>query len=191
MTKKVFSFDAETNGLYGQAFSVAAITYDKEGRELNRFVGRCPIEEDVDGWVAENVLPQMEGIPETHSSYEELLKAFVDFYKAEVIIQGEWGPTPDGEVDVIVHCGVPVEARLFIDAVKAGLLGMFEGPLPLKDVGTLPGIGSSVDSYNKEFDLTIDPEQLVGGTHNPLYDSAAAFAAYSHWMKIHGFWTAE
>jgi hypothetical protein len=27
-TNNVFSFDAETNGLYGQAFSLAAIVYD-------------------------------------------------------------------------------------------------------------------------------------------------------------------
>ncbi|MDR1300255.1 MAG: hypothetical protein LBK50_00955 [Candidatus Nomurabacteria bacterium] len=192
MTKRrALSLDAETNGLYGQAFSIAAIVREQSGRKVAEFIGRCPIEEDVDGWVAENVLPQMEGITETHESYEALLGAFIAFYKEQVLAQGEWGLTPSTDVDVIVHCGVPVEARLFIDAVEMGMLGPFEGPLPLKDVGTLPEIGSSVDIYLRENGIELDPAEFNGGTHNPLYDSEAAFAAYAHWMKVHGYWVAE
>ena len=33
MNKKIFSFDAETNGLWGQAFSIGAVVYE-DGREL-------------------------------------------------------------------------------------------------------------------------------------------------------------
>ena len=56
--KNILSFDAETNGLWGQAFAIGAILYNPEGKEIDRFVGRCPIEEDVNSWVAENVLPK-------------------------------------------------------------------------------------------------------------------------------------
>jgi hypothetical protein len=54
-------------------------------------VGRCPISEEVNPWVAENVLPQMKGIRETYKSYEELLSAFSEFYlenkdQADVIV---------------------------------------------------------------------------------------------------------
>jgi len=189
--KRIFSLDAETNGLYGQAFSVGAVVVDdnefSDIGEVARFVGRCPIEEDIDPWVEENVLPQMREIVENYSSYEQLLSAFIAFYKEHVLVEGEWGPTPDAGVDVIVHCGCPVEARLFIDAVEMGLLGTFEGPLPLKDVGTLPGIGASVDGYNAEHEIAPDQAEFAGGTHNPLYDSAAAAAAYIHWMQAHGF----
>jgi hypothetical protein len=51
-TKKVFPFDAETNGLYGPAFSIAAIVRETSGRKVAEFVDRCPITGDVDGWVA-------------------------------------------------------------------------------------------------------------------------------------------
>jgi hypothetical protein len=34
---KIFSFDAETNGLSGQAFAVGAIVMDGSGREQSRF----------------------------------------------------------------------------------------------------------------------------------------------------------
>lgn len=68
-TAPIFSFDAETNGLWGQAFAVAAVLFDENGDEVARFVGRCPIEGEVNPWVKENVLPEMEGIPVTHKSY--------------------------------------------------------------------------------------------------------------------------
>lgn len=44
MASKVFSFDAETNGLWGKPFSIAALVLDEAGAEVARFVGRCPIE---------------------------------------------------------------------------------------------------------------------------------------------------
>ena len=55
----VFSFDAETNGLWGQAFALGALVYDESGAEVARFVGRCPIEGEVKEWVEANVLPQL------------------------------------------------------------------------------------------------------------------------------------
>ena len=36
MTKKVFSLDAETNGLWGQAFAIGAVIYE-DGREVKTF----------------------------------------------------------------------------------------------------------------------------------------------------------
>ena len=65
---RVLSMDAETNGLWGQAFAIGAILYSEDGSEAARFVGRCPIQgEKVNPWVAENVLPQMEAIPIDHT----------------------------------------------------------------------------------------------------------------------------
>lgn len=53
---KIFSFDAETNGLYGKAFSIGAIIME-DGEETSTFVARCPINGEVNPYVAENVLP--------------------------------------------------------------------------------------------------------------------------------------
>ena len=81
---QIISFDAETNGLWGRAFSIAAIVYDPQGMEIDRFLGRCPIQEEVNSWVSENVLPNMQDIEETHKSYEEMLKAFFQFAQKPV-----------------------------------------------------------------------------------------------------------
>ena len=162
--------DAETNGLWGQAFSIGAILVI-DGVITDRFVGRCPIEEDVDGWVAENVLPTMTGIPVNYSSYEELLRAFMAWRNSN----------KEGAVE-LVHMGVPVEARLFIDAHKLGIIGDWDGPYPLVDCSAIPEISDSVDGYNAAHGISPDAAEFEGGTHNPLYDSAAAAVAYGHWL---------
>jgi len=171
-TKKVMSIDAETNGLWGQAFAIAAIAYNEEGNEVSRFVGRCPIEEDVSPWVMENVLPQMVAISETTATYAELLSQFFQ-WRNRLKADGY------GE---LAHMGVPVEARLYMDAHSMGLFGDFDGPYPLIDPSAIPEIGTSVDTYNKENGIEVSETEYAGGTHNPLYDCAAAYKAYRHWL---------
>jgi len=166
--KKIFSFDAETNGLWGQAFSIAAVLQEEDGSKIE-FLGRCPIQEPINEWVAENVLPQMEGILENFSSYEELLAAFMAFY-----LMNKNG------ADIIVHMGLPVEARLFLDAHSMGIIDDWDAPYPLIDISAFPEIGTSVDSYN---DRNMVEIAYTGSTHNPLYDSYAALAAYERLTK--------
>jgi len=174
--EKIFSFDAETNGLWGRAFSIAAIVYDESGEERARFIGRCPIEGEVDEFVAEKVLPQMEGIKESHGSYDTLLNDFAEFYLREK--QG---------ADVIAHVAVPVEARVLIDMHAKGFIGDWDGPFPLIDVaGCLKQAGedpNSVDNYANKYGIAIDKAEFEGGTHNPLYDSVVAARVYQHLMS--------
>lgn len=170
-TKRIFSFDGEANGLWGEAFSIGALVYDENGTEVARFVGRCPIEGAVDDWVAENVLPQITDIPVTHSSYTELLAAFASFY-----LQYKQG------ADVVVHMGYIVEAKILRDMHDRGLIGDWDGPYPLYDVsGNLQQAGedsTSVDGYARKHGLSVG--EFEGGTHNPLYDSAIAAVVYQH-----------
>lgn len=165
---KIFSFDAETNGLWGQAFSIAAIVYDN-GMEVALFIGRCPIEGETNPWVKENVLPKMEDIPVTHNSYDELLADFAKFYLAN-----------KADAHVIVHMGVPVESTLLKDAHVRGFIGDWDGPYPLIDIaGNLQQAGedpTSVDSYVTKFGLKVSENN----THNPLYDSEVAAVVFSH-----------
>ena len=162
---RIFSFDAETNGLWGQAFAIAAVVYDTVTGETVEFIGRCPLEEAVDSWVAANVLPEMESIPVSHESYASLLKAFVDFYMAH-----------KQDATVLVHMGLPVEARLFLDAHNMGILGDWDAPYPLVDCSAIPEINTSVDTYNANHGIEVP--SFNGGTHNPLFDSYAAMYAY-------------
>ena len=170
-TKKILSFDAETNGLWGQAFAIGAVLVDQDGEELARFVGRCPIEEEVNEWVEANVLPELASVAETHASYDDLLQDFMS-----------WRAThKEGAVELL-HMGMPVEARLFADAHAKGIIGDWDGPYGLVDVAALPEVGDSVDGYNSRNGVVVDPADYEGGTHNPLYDSAAAAKCYLHWL---------
>ena len=161
-------FYAETNGLWGQAFSIAAVVLEKGS--VKKWIGRCPIEGEVDPFVADNVLPEMEGIEVNYDSYDDLLKAFMDFYMKN-----------KENSDIIVHMGVPVEAKLFIDAHEKGFIGDWDGPYPLIDISALPEIGTSVDSFNEKNGIVVP--DLTGKTHNPLYDSYAALFAYEKVMN--------
>ena len=58
---KILSIDGETNGLYGQIFAIGAIYKDTETKEEIRYVKKVSIVEEVDPWVLENVIPNLEG----------------------------------------------------------------------------------------------------------------------------------
>ncbi len=174
MKKKVFSWDCETNGLLGQAFAIGAVLYEN-GKEVKKFYARCQIEGDVNLWVKENVLPQMEGMEVTHSSYEEMIKAFAEFFLEN-----------KADADVIFHMGCPVEARVILDMHDNKFIGDWDGAYPWLDIaGCLLQAGfdcTSVDGYNADHGIIV-PQPEAGGTHNPLYDSRAAALCYMDLMK--------
>jgi hypothetical protein len=175
--KKIFSFDAETNGLWGKAFAIGALVYDEQGVEIARFVGRLPDSEVTDQWVKDNVLPTLASVAVTHDNYDALLVSFAEFYKAN-----------KSDADVIVHMGYIVEAGLLRDMHSSGVIGDWDGPYPLLDVsGNLQQAGedpTSVDSYVKKYELSVG--EFEGGTHNPLYDSAVAAVVYRHLLSRTG-----
>jgi hypothetical protein len=169
--KKIFSFDAETNGLWGQAYAIAALVCDENGVETARFLGRLPDEAITDSWSREHGLPALAGVPVTHQSYDELLADFGRFYLAN-----------KADADIVVHMGYIVEARILRDLHDRGLIGDWDGPYPLYDVsGNLQQVGeepTSVDKYVAKHGLAVG--EFEGGTHNPLYDSAVAAVVYRH-----------
>lgn len=174
LKKKCLSFDAETNGLWGEAFTIGALVYDEKGVEIARFVGRCPIRGEVNEWVEKNVLPQLAELPITHKDYRSLLADFAKFYLAN-----------KADAEILVHMGYIVEAKILRDAHDYGFIGDWDGPYPLLDIaGNLQQVGedpTSVDSYVKKYGLTVG--EFEGGTHTPLYDSAAAYQVYRHLMS--------
>lgn len=169
---KVFSFDAETNGLWGQAFAVSAAVYEN-GKLVADFTAYLGPDGVTDGWVRENVLPNLNDLVQTHSSYDDMLADFAKFYLDN-----------KSDADVIIHMGVPVESKVIIDMHSRGFIGDRDGPYPLIDIaGNLQQAGenpTSVDEYAKKYGVAVDPAKFVGGTHNPLFDSAQAAAVYHH-----------
>lgn len=170
--ENVLSIDFETNGLWGTAFSAGAVLYkitETTTSKIDSFVGRCPIEGAVNNFVAQNVLPEMEKIPENFKSYTALLTAFADFYLKN-----------KSNATIIVHMGLPVEARVFLDMHSKELIGDWDAPYPLIDIaGNLQQAGfdpTSVDAYIASHGIEIP--KFDGGTHNPLYDAEAAFWCY-------------
>ncbi len=175
MGKKIFSFDAETNGLEGHPFSIAAFVCDEEGVEIDRFVGRCPIMDEVDVWVLENVLPPMEGIDQTHATLLELLRAFSEFYLKYT----------DDDTIILAHVQFPVEARVLTLMKKACMITTDEAPFPLHDTASvLEMLGEESTkhgAYKKKYD--IDMSDIGGGWHNPLYDSVLTARVWIHLRK--------
>ena len=168
---KYVSIDAETNGLWGNPFAVAAVVYNEEGEQEDAVIFRCPIEGEIDSWVEENVLPEMEGIEETHNSLTEMLASF-----------GEWWMANKDGATVVWHMGHVVEAYLFRLLVEGGYIGEWDAPYVPVEVAMLLGAAGeapdSVDKYMEKYGL-IEPI-LVGGTHNPLYDALVAAEVFFH-----------
>lgn len=173
MTLTLCSVDAESNGLHGQPFAIGAVVVDDDGGEVG-FLGRCPVSGPVDPWVAEHVLPVLEGLPETYGTYEALLAGFHGFLLDEAF-----------ELPVVAHVSWPVEARLFADLYRATEEDSDPEdasvmPYPLHDVASMLWLAGedpkSVDAYLAKHGLPRPP----GSPHHPLYDARAAERAARH-----------
>lgn len=77
-TGKIISVDAETNGLWGNPFSIGAVVY-QNGKEIDRFVGRIPDNNVTNKWVQENVLPTLD-FAVNYPDLDEMLRGFASFY---------------------------------------------------------------------------------------------------------------
>ncbi len=169
---KLVSFDVESNGLHGRGFAIGAIVTDDNGL-MAEFAVRCPIEGEVNPWVAEHVLPAITDIPVTHASYGEMLEAFYEFLKHH---------RAEGDVKILTFIPWPVESNILSDIYRRPGRE-FEGPFPLIDLATaLDTLGynpTSDEAYLNSHGLSV-PFDGVG--HNPLYDAYAAEVIYRHSM---------
>ena len=190
--KRVISFDAETTSLRGSQLAIGAILFGEDGTEISQFLGwRKPEEgEKVDNWVKENILPKIATMPvaNMYESRKTLLEAFASWYMANGFgdAPAPWDASQmikQADCLFIAHCGAPVEANLIQALFAEGLIGEFNGPFPLHEVGTLllakGEDPTSVDSYNAKHDLK---GHDFGGTHNPLDDSEKAYISFRHLM---------
>ncbi len=179
--KKLFSFDLEVDGLYGAGFAIAA-TVRQNGVEIASFEGRIPDSVVSDSWVQENVLPALVDMEVTHETSEELEEEFWNFYAEQCLAEGEWGLSFDSSnVQVIAHCGSPVESGFFRRCIERDDSRSFQAPLPLQEVGSvLEALGenaSSVDSYVENYGIDVP---FDGVSHHPMYDSVVAAVVWEH-----------
>lgn len=182
--KKVFSFDAETLGLWGPEFAIAALVYDESGEEISRFLGRRALTAEEDKLADSIKSPDgkfdlrrdvidvldREGVTVTHADRPSLLADFAKFYLAN-----------KQDAAVVVHMGTPVESTLLRELHTRGLIGDWDGPFPLLDIADgLRQAGenpTSVDAYVAKYQLAV---RDFGTPHNPLYDAEAAARVFLH-----------
>lgn len=162
---KVLSFDIESNGLHGQAFSVGAVLIDSDNHKvIDEYTSRCPIVGEVDEWVQANVLPSMKDVPEDCKDTPELRKKFWVWYKEA-----------KAKSDLIVCSNpYPVETRFLAACQDDDLKERYwDHPFPLLDLGTmLYTIGAKTPSERGEYigKAVKDENSLV---HNPRWDAWA------------------
>lgn len=170
MNKKM-AIDAETNGLWGNAFCIGAQIWE-DGNKISEIALRLPDTFVTNNWVKENVLPELINFPITHNNYKEMLADFATWYL-------------ENKEDTIVlwHMGHVVEAWLFREMVTLGLIGEFEAPYcPIEVSETLRLYGyapDSVDTYAKDYNITAE----YASTHNPLYYAEIAFKVWEDIVK--------
>ena len=169
----MLSFDAETNGVYGQAFIIGA-TVTNGQNETETFVARCPILGPVDPWVRRHVLPVNTDIHQTHSSYPAMLQAFYNFVKKH------------RQHTLLAFIPVPIEAKILWD-IFSNRDELWEGPIPLIDLSSV----LFAHEYNPQSDQTYLAQHglslpFTGNYHNPLFDARVAAFVLSDIMARHG-----
>lgn len=173
---KIFSLDAEVNGLYGPTFAIG-VTVREDGQEIAQFQARLPDSAVTHSWGITRALPAISTMKVTHVTTEAMEESFWRF----------WMEHKDGST-VIAHCGSPVESGLYRRCVERNLeVRQWQGPYPaINDVASLLLLlgeqADSVDSYAARHNLHIP---FVGEPHHPLYDSVVAAVVWEHaWKRL-------
>ncbi len=156
----VLVFDAESNGLHGEAFAVGGVVY-RDGRMIEWFFARCPIVGEVDPWVAENVLPALAagcgGSPVTHADARSMRTAF-----------WAWLMDPRPQTIIAVDCGWPVETGLLSACVADDPSRAFKGPYPLDEVASFLR-AAGLDPLAKYAGVVLPSEDAQA--HQPVWDA--------------------
>jgi len=177
--EKILSIDIETSGLKGKAFMVAAVLYDNK-KEIAKFVGRTPIEGEVNEWVQNSVLPNIKNIPENYGSHDDLLKDFAQWYQQYT--QNEWHTQEEKDVEVLWHMGHAIEAHLFKEMYDKGYINEWDPPYAPIEMSTyLHIVGEKRDNISNYMEkYSIERPELPGGIHSPLYDCIATAKVFYH-----------
>lgn len=160
---KVFSFDAETDGLYGKVWAIGAVVFESS-IEVARFEGQISPDELENEWVRESIVPYV-NLPMFENALL-LREAFWNF----------WMTHKQGAV-CIADFGSPVESGLFRKCVEDELqTRQWDGPYPLHEVATML-FAANVDP---DIDRLAFTEMQGMVKHNPVHDAVVSAAT---WIK--------
>jgi len=169
--KNIFSFDCETNGLYGECFAVGAIVLNNLGLIIDKFSGIAQIEDVDNDWVIQNVIPALDGL-QKYPTRKQMRNAFWGF----------WMKHKDSCM-CIADFGVPVESGFFKQCVLDDLDNrQWNAPYPLHEVETLlisKGIESDT-SRIKYSEVNYDAVKQ----HNPIDDAYVSGLCWIKAMKV-------
>lgn len=180
MKKSIMVIDAETDGLWGKPFCIAAIIYEyaeseQEWIKTRTTVLRCNLIVK-NPWVIENVLPAIRHIPFTHDArerqvnYNEMLSDF-----------GMWYMQFKNDCEIVWHMGGVVETFLFREMVRIGAIGEWDAPYTPIEVSTLlMAAGEAPDSVEKYVEKYLPACALIGQPHDPVHDCEVTAQAFFH-----------
>lgn len=157
-----FCFDAETDGLYGEVFAIAAVVMDSEGMVCDAFSGKARANDVATPWVVDNVLLWIGDLPD-YPDRKALREAFWSFW-----IKHRSACTCLADVPY------PVEAHLMRLCVEGDLeQRQWQGPFPLIDVAsTFAAAGLDPLTDRREFC------SYNARVHHPLDDATASCRCY-------------
>jgi hypothetical protein len=173
---KIFSFDAETDGLYGPVWAIGAVLMEGDGSDADLiWAGMVEPTEAVvsDPWVRENVVTYVLASQwrfHKFVSREDLLNSFWAF----------WMEHRDESL-ALADCGTPVEAGLFRACIELDLENrIWQGPKPLHELATALLL-AGYDPWET------DRRELSGRTdlvqHDPVDDAIAAALCWQNLTK--------
>lgn len=165
MSKNIFMFDVESDGLYGHGFAVGTVVATPDGEIIDTFEMKSNVS-ITDNWVKENVLPHLGDMPSCETS-KELRTKFYDFYmkyKNSCIVYSD--------------CNFPVETNFLTEVVRDDEDNRkWEMPFPLMDVATVKNINVSRNYFYK-----VNTGKKIR-QHNPLDDAIASLYFLLHYYN--------
>ncbi len=164
--KLIFSFDIESDGLYGEGFAVGAVIIDVEtGRIINEFSGCVESYKVTDKFTKDNIVKYLKEMPR-YGSVQALREAFWQFYMK--YRTGE--ERQNREIVFLADNCAPVEARFLRDCVMDDHRNRkFQAPFPLIDLATVLFMKGYENHLNRRAF-----SNCPGRKHHPLDDAAAS-----------------
>lgn len=172
---KIFSFDAETDGLYGPVWAVGAVVLGwttastPDEVEVATFSGQLDPAVVTDKWTRTHVVPAVD-LPR-YDAREELLDGFWRFWLDH---------SAGNRTIAVADCGYPVETGLFRACVElAPEVRWNQGPFPLHELSTLL-LAKGLDPELDRREFVARPDLVA---HDPVADAMVQGLC---WVKASG-----